>query len=418
MHNDTSDRKQGIHERKNPEPALLICVGEQASVWGIKSECFHVGHRWLALLTEIILDHNATFELTLGDINHTFSDMHLLRGATLNGFDKLVAGLGLDSRAILIEAGLPANALLPEAADHYLPIAGMERAYAIAERNSQQLYLAARLGSRQEMSTLLGVVGFVMQQCNTVGEALAELTHYFSFQVRGAYLQIIPNDDQVALVFSVEESFRLPSTRHTVEFALAASVSVMQSLCGESWKPMLTQFMHTASKDSYRLETYFHSSIHFNQEQNAVIFRANDLEHEITSANPELNKILHGYLSQLEDEFTNDTLSQVEKLIQQALSSGSCDANKVAAFMGVHRRTLHRILKKENTTFTLILEKVRRDLATKMLLQGNVSISFVADILCYSEPSAFTRAFRRWFGCTPQQYRLAPHPPEFFQSGS
>lgn len=348
--------------------------------------------------------------LTLRDVCHTFGDMHLVRGATLSGFDDLVTSLGLDSSEILFEAGLPANALLPETADQYLPIACMEKAYAIAESKAQAFNLAARLGSRQDISTLLGVVGFVMQQCNTVGEALHELMHYFAFQVHGAYLQIIPNGDQVAFVFTVEESFRLPSTKHTVEFALAAGVSVMQSLCGESWKPMFTQFMHAASKDSYRLEAYFYSSIHFNQEQNAFIFQASDLERQITSANPQLNKILHGYLSQLEDEFTNDTLSQVEKLIQQALSSGSCDANKVAAFMGVHRRTLHRILKKENTTFTQILEKVRRDLATRMLLQGNVSISFIADILCYSEPSAFSRAFKSWYGCTPQQYRLNPNP--------
>ena len=332
--------------------------------------------------------------------------MHLVRGATLNGFDELVTDLGLDSSTILLEAGLPANTLLTKAADQFVPIAGMERAYAVAEAQSQEFYLAARLGSQQEMSTLLGVVGFVMQQCKTVGEALAELTHYFSFQVRGAYLQIIPNNDQVALVFSVEESFRLPSTRHTVEFALAASVSIMQSLCGASWKPMFTQFMHDEAKESYRLKAYFHSSIHFNQEQNAVIFRASDLERQITSANPELNKILHGYLSHLENQFSDDTLAQIEKLIQQALASGSCDVNKVAAFMGVHRRTLHRILRRENTTFTRILEKVRKDLAISMLLQGNVSISLIADMLCYSEPSAFSRAFKRWSGSTPQQYRL------------
>lgn len=341
-------------------------------------------------------------------MHHTFGDMHLLRGATLNGFDELVTGLGLDPSEIIFEAGLPENALLPEAADHYIPIAGMEKAYSLAETKAQVFNLAARLGSRQDISSLLGVVGFVMQQCNTVGEALNELTHYFAFQVRGAYLQIIPNGDKVALVFSVEEHFRLPSTKHTVEFALAAGVSIMKSLCGVSWKPLFTQFMHDESKERYRLEAYFHSSIHFNQEQNAFIFQASDLERQITSANPELNKILHGYLSQLKDEFTNDTLSQVEKLIQQALSSGSCDAQKVAAFMGVHRRTLHRLLKKENTSFTQLLKKVRRDLATKMLVQGNVSISLISDLLCYSEPSAFSRAFKRWFGCTPQQYRFKP----------
>lgn len=334
--------------------------------------------------------------------------MHLFRAASLTGFYEMVSDLGLNPSHLLAQAGMPSNALEEESADEYLPLSGLERLYALAELESQQFDLAARLGSQQEMSTLLGVLGFVMQQCSTVGEALNELKHYFSFQVHGAYLRLdnLAEEDQVAFAFVFQEAHRLPSTRHTVEFALAATVSIMQSLCGEKWRPDYTQFTHDKPNNSHKLKKYYHSSIHFNQNINAMIFSKSDLDIPITSANPQLNKVLHSYLAQLEEEYFDDPTSQIEKLIQQALTSGICSADKVAAFMGVHRRTLHRILKKSETSYTELLEKVRKDIAIKMLMQSNVNITLVADMLCYSEVSAFSRAFKKWFGKTPQEYRI------------
>jgi len=318
----------------------------------------------------------------------------------------MVSSLGLDTPLLLRQAGLPRNALLPETADQYLSLAGLERLYTLAENQAQVFGLAARLGSQQEISALLGVIGFVMQQSKTVGEALAELQRYLSFQVHGAYLNISIEGRCVALNFIITDAFRLPSTQHTVEFALSAAIAILRSLCGEHWKPDYIQLMHREPKDAYLLKKYFHSPMHFDQEQNAVLFPASDLALPISSANPQLNGILHNYLAQLEAEFSDDPASQVEKLIRQALNSGSCNADKVASFMGIHRRTLHRLLKEEHTSFTELLDKVRQDLAKKMLEQTHLSITMIAESLCYAEPSAFSRAFRRWFDATPQDYRI------------
>ena len=333
--------------------------------------------------------------------------MHLFRAASLTGFTEMVSGLGLSPSRLLTQAGLPTNSLKEESADQYLPLNGLERLYAITELESQQYDLAARLGSQQEISTLLGVLGFVMQQCKTVGQALRELKHYFSFQVQGAYLRLDIDRDEVAFAFVFHEAYKLPSTRFTAEFALAATVSILKSLCGEQWKPKFTKFTHDKPKNSYTLKKYYHSSVHFNQDTNAIIFAKSDLDISITPANPQLNKILYSYLAQLEEEYFDDPTAQIEKLIQQALTSGSCSADKVASFMGVHRRTLHRMLKKSETSYTELLEKVRKDIAIKMLKQSNVNITLVADMLCYSELSAFSRAFKKWFGKTPQQYRIS-----------
>ena len=319
----------------------------------------------------------------------------------------MVSSLGLDTTLLLQQAGLPRNALLSETADQYLSLAGLERLYTLAENQAQVFGLAARLGSQQEISALLGVIGFVMQQSKTIGEALAELQQYLSFQVHGAYLSVVIEDQNAALSFTITDAFRLPSTQHTVEFALSAAVAILRSLCGDHWKPDYIHLMHKEPKNAYLLKKYFHSPMYFDQEQNAVFFSASDLMLPISSANSQLNGILHNYLEQLEAEFSDDSVSQVEKLIRQALNSGSCNADKVASFMGIHRRTLHRLLKKEHTSFTELLDKVRQDLARKMLEQTHLSITMISESLCYAEPSAFSRAFKRWFNTTPQDYRVS-----------
>ena len=331
--------------------------------------------------------------------------MHLARAASLSGFEELVSGLGLNAGQLLRQAGLPDDVLSTDAADTYLPVASMEKIYALAEQASGQYNLAARLGSQQDLSSLLGVLGLVMQQSMTVGTALAELQKHFAFQITGAYIETSIEDDQLILAFVLQDTASLPSSRHTVEFALAAGISMLRSLCGQGWRPRYVQFMHAETRHSHALERYYYSTLYFAQERNAIVMAAADLQRQIESANPELRRILHQHLAQIEENLGDDPVQTVEKLIRQSLNAGRCDIERVASLMGVHRRTLHRLLVDQGTSFSAVLQSVRSDLACKMLSETSTELAQLADILCYSNASAFSRAFRGWYGCTPSEYR-------------
>jgi len=318
--------------------------------------------------------------------------MHLARAASLTGFTELAQEYELDVQSLLLAAGLPRDVLNSEHADQHIALSSLEKLYILSEKESQQFDLAAKLGSQQQIATLLGVLGFVMQQSNTVGEALKKLKHYFSFQLQGAYLEISAEDKWVALSLEVQEAEKLDSIRHITEFALAAGVSILKALCGNQWQPEYVEFIHDNPKQTRKLEKYYSSPIRFNRERNAIIFLLSDLNTPTTSANPVLNTLLQRNLALLEETFVDDLPSQVEQLIHQALTAGNCSADKVALFMGVHRRTLHRMLKSSGTSYTELLDKVRKNTATNMLKQTNMSITSIANMLCYSEVSAFSRA--------------------------
>ena len=87
------------------------------------------------------------------------------------------------------------------------------------------------------------------------------------------------------------------------------------------------------------------------------------------------------------------------------LSAGDVAQQDVADSLHMSLRTLQRKLHKENTSYKALLEETRRQLAGQYLRQARLSVSEVTYLLGFSEPSNFTRAFKRWTGHTPSEFR-------------
>jgi AraC-like DNA-binding protein len=77
----------------------------------------------------------------------------------------------------------------------------------------------------------------------------------------------------------------------------------------------------------------------------------------------------------------------------------------LASTLGINVRTLRRRLAAEGTDFETLVEEVRRTLAEELLKTTDLSVEEIAERLGYSEPSCFTRAFKRWNELAPRQYR-------------
>lgn len=98
--------------------------------------------------------------------------------------------------------------------------------------------------------------------------------------------------------------------------------------------------------------------------------------------------------------------NDVRRLLRKRLLRGSCSAEGVAGLLAMHRRTLSRHLNGEGTGFREIANEVRFEIACRLLGDTDFSSAQIASALGYSEPSAFTRAFRRWSGQTPSAWRV------------
>lgn len=96
-------------------------------------------------------------------------------------------------------------------------------------------------------------------------------------------------------------------------------------------------------------------------------------------------------------------------LMQPHVSAHMPDIETVAGISNLSVRTLQRQLHDEGQSFASIISDVRFEAASNLLHNSNQSISEICAELGYSDPAHFTRAFRRWSGMSPTQYRAAAH---------
>ena len=157
-------------------------------------------------------------------------------------------------------------------------------------------------------------------------------------------------------------------------------------------------------------------NIIFDQPGYAMFFPAEMLQWQVAHSDPQMKEILDTYLESLELGGQHATSRQVEKLIRGFLSTGDCTLPHIARFLSVSIRALQNRLEAEHSSFQLLLDKVRRELAINHLSRGDMQLTQIAYLLGYSELSAFSRGFKRWYGTSPrnwQRLQISPshNPP-------
>ncbi len=138
-----------------------------------------------------------------------------------------------------------------------------------------------------------------------------------------------------------------------------------------------------------------------------LTFSRADWTRPLVGANPRLRAALEAHAAELQREASaaQGFGAKVRAAIAQLLREGEPRVGDIAQRLGMTPRTLQRRLQDEDLGFTALVDEARLDLARRYLADWSLSISEVSFALGYSEPSAFTRAFKRWSGSAPAEYR-------------
>jgi AraC-like DNA-binding protein len=164
---------------------------------------------------------------------------------------------------------------------------------------------------------------------------------------------------------------------------------------------------HPAPDYRAEYERIYGAPVTFEADWNAVLLDVRWMNHKI-SVQP---RYVFGILSEHADalvrslESSKSTRGRVESLLTPVLHTGETGMDAVAAKMGLSRQALFRRLKGEGATFEKVLDELRRQMALHYLSGKKVSVNETAYLVGFSEPAAFSRAFKRWTGKSPSEAR-------------
>jgi len=258
--------------------------------------------------------------------------------------------------------------------------------------------------SRKQSLHMFGAVGLIMRESADVRAALHDLIRFFHLHNQGATVELKEDGRFAYLHFTINQP-GVADLRQQEDLAGGVALNIMRFLCGNNWSPNSQYLIHSAPKDIRPYHQLFRCPIHFSQEMMCMVFDAAALDIKLARSDEQLHDILQQHLGLQATQNLHDFSSNIKQLITRAMLAGDCSIDRVASYLAVNKRTLQRQLKEQGLTFKSLLEEVRFNTAIKYLKDSTISLTQIADILCYHDISAFSRAFKRHCNIPPQQWR-------------
>ncbi|MEE4174394.1 MAG: AraC family transcriptional regulator [Xanthomonadales bacterium] len=314
---------------------------------------------------------------------------------------RLLRELGADPEPILAEVGIdPGLFDDPENRISYLKRGELIEHCA---RRVACPHFGLLLGEHGGLSSL-GLAGLLARYSDTVAHALNSLARHFHLHANGATISTARHGRLAVFEYQAYEP-GASGDGHIGDGAVAFMFNVMKELCGENWTAQEVRFAHRRPQDVSPYRAFFEAPLRFDAEQYAVWFDANWLEHRVRESNPELLRLIQSEIDQVELHSADPFPDQVRRLLRATLLTGHASAEETAAMFGITTRTLHRRLSQWETNFRELAADIRFEIARHLLEDTDIGITQLADLLGYSNASAFSRAFRAWSSMTPTEWR-------------
>jgi AraC-like DNA-binding protein len=247
-----------------------------------------------------------------------------------------------------------------------------------------------------------------MMHCSTLGGALAKLCQYQDMACQGVRTWIETNRQGCSLKIEVIHA-DIIYPAYTLGSEMSVYVQAITQLTGVPFLLNQVHFTFQRPTDTSEYVRVFNTQeLNFESSFNGLVFDEDLLELPILNANPALfdlfDKHAQAYMSKLKH---SDKLSyRVKQEILQRLKGEEPKLNCIARNLAMSERSIQLKLKEEGYTFRQLLEQIRKDIAISHLLGTEASTTDIAYLLGFSEPSVFSRTFKKWTGISPAAYRL------------
>jgi AraC-like DNA-binding protein len=270
-------------------------------------------------------------------------------------------------------------------------------------------HLGLELGARMQ-HRYLGTYGFTLLSCCTTRELLREFLRYSVLSNNSGRVSVENRGDHCVMSW---RSFLTPGTDGAIfldELVLASWTTMRQQFgCSNGAPPKWVSFRHAAPRDPGPYENLFRCEVRFDANEVALAFNSSDLDEQLPHGNPQvlavMTSLCHRLRRQLGDPQDPAWLTECRRVVIDAFRNGDPDIANVSGVLGMSPDMLRQKFKQHGLSFRTFTDELRHDLALSYLDDSTLHLADVTHQLGFSEQSAFQRAFKRWTGKTPGEYR-------------
>jgi AraC-like DNA-binding protein len=304
---------------------------------------------------------------------------------------------GTDPDRVLARVGLPPGGLPAGRFPHAAQALFWKAAIAECGEEHVGLYLAQHLPAFHGL-----LLEYLFLSSETFGEGLRHALRYVRLLSDTLNARLEVQDERAVLVLGL-----VPGTpRHFPEMLAGAVIRLFDALTEGDFIPHNVQFMHADGAPAERYQQVYGCPAQLSCERYALVFNASVLDKTSRHAAPELLR-MHESLArrQLAEVERLDLVRKVRELIGELLVDSGATLEQVAARLNMPARRLRERLAMAGVRFNDLVTDYRCRLAKDLLLNTDERIEVIVERTGFSEPSTFYRAFKRWVGETPVEFR-------------
>lgn len=323
-------------------------------------------------------------------------------GSYSQGIARALQASGVDSARIFRSVGVPITSTNDPMSR--LPTSSMTRLYRACVDVTHNPYFGLTVARYVHISNL-HALGYALAASATLMDFCLRLERYFRLVSQVAKVTVNEAEGKVFLRF--EHLVEISGETEDATFGLL--ILTMRLLYKQSFNPLRVEFHRAMPREGAEpYESMMRAPVSFSHPAGLLVFDRADMQQSLYGSCPELAQVNDAiaikYMAQLDKD---DVITGVTQKLIELLPSGDFNREKIASALCMSPATLYLKLAERGTSFQDLLDHTRKELACSYLHQATRSVTEVTFLLGFSDTSNFTRAFKRWTGTSPTNYRVA-----------
>lgn len=255
----------------------------------------------------------------------------------------------------------------------------------------------------------MGMIGYVMMNASSIKKAMEHFCRFQRMVGDSMGMRLEEKHNYTICHIDLWSSWH-EELRYTTDVFIAATMSWIQANSSSQPLPLRVGFHYRRPVNAeVYTRTFSPASVEFGCDTSFLIYESDELESQIISSNRELFGYFYNQLETLYDEYEgrNTVRWKVKQLILEQMLGEPPGVEIIASQLLMSVRSLQKVLKAENTSFSKLLQEVRKEVASDHLEKGELSISEIAYLLGFSDVAVFSRNFKKWAGINPSEFKAS-----------